>query len=77
MHGPGVPALALDLELRLVRLVAEQLELLEARLEPQLAERVGDRRPPRASAASLPAVRGPTPTAERVDQVHAASLVPS
>ena len=73
LHGPlavervrvharaDVPPLALDLELRLVGLVAEQVELLEPRLEPELTKRVrhdvGC-----ARAASLPAVRGPMPT---------------
>src|SRR5438477_6271862 len=35
--GPGRPALALDLELGLVRVVAQKLELLEARLQAELA----------------------------------------
>ena len=38
----GGPALAFDLELRLVRLVADQVELLETRLEAELAEGIGD-----------------------------------
>ena len=39
----GGPLLALDRELWLVGVVAEQLELLEARLQPELAKRGRDR----------------------------------
>ena len=38
---PGLPALALDLEQRLVRLVREQLELLEPHREAELPESFG------------------------------------
>ena len=58
----GGPPLALDLELGLVGLVSEQVELLEPRLEAELAERVRDQvGGPRGRLD--PAGRGPTSTA--------------
>src|SRR6476620_9752759 len=69
----GLPALAFDLELGLICVVAEQTELVKSRLEPGVAERVchsvggpsGGRRPG-LTDANL--------DSERLDEVHAASL---
>ena len=67
---PGVPALAVHLELGLVGFVADEVELLEARLEAQLAEGVCDRV---GRASGGVAARGARPdlACERLDQVHA------
>ena len=72
--GPGGPPLALDLQLRLVGLVADELELLEPWLEAKLAERIGDRvgRPNRCIA---PGRAGPDAGGEGFDQVHGRSLI--
>ena len=68
---PGGPALAVDLELGLLRVVAEQRELLEARLEAELAERVCDRF---GSARGLVGARRADADrpAQGVDEVHGA-----
>jgi hypothetical protein len=69
----GVPAFAVDLELRLLGVVAEQRELLEARLEPRSAQRLGDRlRGPRRLRRSGGA--DADLDAERLEEVHAPSL---
>jgi hypothetical protein len=59
--GAGVPALAVDLELGLLGLVAEEAELVKTRLEPGVAKGVGDRLS-RAVAAGVPAWRTPIST---------------
>ena len=67
----GGPPLALDLELGLVRLVAEQVELLEARLETELPKRLGDEvGGPRGFVA--PGRARADVDCERLDQVHRA-----
>jgi len=64
------PLLPLDLEPRLLGLVREQVELLETRLEAELAERVGD---DVRGARHLRRAGGPRTDAdgERFDEVHA------
>ena len=64
------PHAALDLEPRLLGLVREQVELLETRLEAELAERVGD---DVRGARHLRRAGGPRTDAdgERFDEVHA------
>src|SRR6476646_9423085 len=66
---PGRPPLAVDLELRFVGVVADELELLEPGLEPELAERGSDgiRRTRRSVAACGPRA---DIGCERLDQVH-------
>ncbi|HZT90653.1 MAG TPA: hypothetical protein VFA05_01295 [Gaiellaceae bacterium] len=64
------PALPLDLDERLVRLVPEQVELLEARLEPELAERVRDDVGGSRGRVAAGGAR-PDVGCERLDQVHA------
>src|SRR5439155_6257665 len=66
----GRPPLALHLEFRLVRVVADQLELLEARFETELTEGVGDQV---SGARRRIATGGPRAdlAGERLDQVHA------
>ena len=70
------PRLAFDLELRLVRLVADQVELLEPRLEAELPERVGD---DVGGARSLvgPRLARADVDGECLDQVHEAESRPA
>src|SRR5262249_27511032 len=66
---PRIPALAVDLELRLVGVVAQQPELVKAGFEPGLTKSIGDRlgsafRLGRAGLADADL------DAQRLDQVH-------
>ena len=72
----GGPPLALDRELRLVGVVADEVELLEPRLEPELAKRRSDGL---GSLSRSLAARGARADAGRegVDEVHVPSLRPT
>ena len=67
---PGGPALAVDLQFGLVGLVAEEIELLEPRLEAEVAKRVGDGLGG-AERGVTPRGAGPDADRQRFHEVHA------
>ena len=77
MHGPAGQRSPSTSSSRLVRLVAEQVELLEPRLEAELPERVRDHGRRRATAVVAPGGARADVDCERLDQVHEPSLEPA